>query len=120
MTPPILILWLLCLYLFEFLVAGVFFQWLVAWTGNSAIAMAVIAAIAALTAVAVAVARLSVRLWGFVLAAAMILFWFFFIFEVSRETRIIASMVAGVLLVAGIAVAIADYLTMLRPPARGS
>jgi hypothetical protein len=89
----------------------------VLWTGDFAIAAAVAAAIAAFLVVAVALARLSGRLWGFALAAAIILFWSFVVFEVSGTARIFAFVIAGVLLFIGVAVAIADYLMMLRPPA---
>ena len=117
MTPLTIVLGLFLLYLFGFLASVAFSQWMVLWTGDFTIAVVVVAAIAAFLAVAVALARLSSLLWGFILAASVILFWSFVVFEVSGQTRIVAFVVAGVLLFVGVVVAIADYLTMLRPPA---
>jgi hypothetical protein len=117
MTPLTIVLGLFLLYLFGFLASVAFSQWMVLWTGDFTIAVVVVAAIAVFLAVAVTLARLSGRLWGFILAASVILFWSFVVFEVSGKTRIVAFVVAGVLLFVGVAVAITEYLTMLRPPA---
>jgi hypothetical protein len=117
MTPPSIVLGLFLLYLFGFFASVAFSQWLVLWTGDFTIAVAIVAAIATLLGVAVALARRSSLLWGFILAASVILFWSFVVFEVSGKIRIVAFVVAGVLLFVGVAVTITDYLTMLRPSA---
>jgi hypothetical protein len=117
MTPLTIVLGLFLLYLFGFLTSVAFSQWMVLWTGDFMVAVVVVAAIAAFLAAAVALARLSSLLWGFILAASVILFWSFVVFEVSGQARIVAFIVAGVLLFVGVAVAITDYLTMLRPSA---
>jgi len=117
MTPFTIILGLFLLYFFGFLAWVAFSQWLIAWTGDFAMAVAVGAAIATLFAVAVALARSSAQMWGFIIAASMILFWSFIVFEVSGQVRILAVAAAGALLVIGVAVALAEYWKTLRPPA---
>jgi hypothetical protein len=117
LTPFTIVLALFLLYFVGFLAWVFFSQWLVLWTGDLAIAVAVVAAIGVFVIVAVALARISSRIWGFIIAASMILFWSFVVFEVSGTARIFAFVIAGVLLFAGVAVAITDYVTMLRPAA---
>jgi hypothetical protein len=56
-------------------------------------------------------------MWGFIIAALMILFWSFVVFEVSGQARIFAVAVAGALLLIGVAVAVVEYWKALRPPA---
>jgi hypothetical protein len=57
MTPFTIVLGLFLLYLFGFLAWFAFSQWLIVWTGDFAMALAVGAAIATLFAAAVVLAR---------------------------------------------------------------